>query len=138
MAVGVKLRSVTTEIGTGEFFNAFFSSVSGLLEPSGWGTRFPTIANKLYAGEVNPEDATAALRELSTIQLELAKYNPDSVIWDIDDRSKRPPWGDDISPDISSMADYFVTSTGRDLMETLQEIFEEQAKNGGTVKVVVI
>lgn len=38
--------------------------------------------------------------------------------------------GNDISPDISSMANYFVSSTGRDLLGLLFESFEyAQRKN---------
>jgi hypothetical protein len=43
------------------------------------------------------------------------------VVWDIDNPEARPPWGDDISSDITDLSNYFVTSDGRDLFEVLDE-----------------
>lgn len=39
------------------------------------------------------------------------------MIWDIEDLSKQPPWGDKISDRITSLANYFVTSDGRDFID---------------------
>lgn len=36
------------------------------------------------------------------------------VIWDIDDMTKMPPWGKNISKDITDLSNYFVTSDGKD------------------------
>lgn len=38
------------------------------------------------------------------------------MIWDIDDRSLTPPWGDNISDDITDLSNYFVTSEGEDFL----------------------
>lgn len=138
MAVGIQLGSITDEIGTGDFFYAFFSTVSGNLEPKGWGSRFPTLLKKLYRGEVQQKDATTALDELEQIKTELAQLSPDKVIWDIEDRKKNPPWGNNISPDITNLSNYFVTSTGRDLIGLLTEVLEELRDRGGVTKVVTI
>ena len=46
------------------------------------------------------------------------------MIWDIEDRAKIPPWGSDISTDVTNLANYFVTSTGRDLIDLLKEALE--------------
>ena len=43
MAVGLKLGSITDEIGTSDFFHSFFLTIAGNLEPKGWGTKFPVI-----------------------------------------------------------------------------------------------
>jgi len=36
-----------------------------------------------------------------------------------EDLSKRPPWGDNISSDITSLANYFITNDGKDLIDVL-------------------
>jgi hypothetical protein len=41
MTVGLQIHGITTEIGTGSFFHAFFSTISHHLEPKGWGTVYP-------------------------------------------------------------------------------------------------
>ncbi|BCQ25992.1 hypothetical protein NK8_41760 [Caballeronia sp. NK8] len=123
MTIGIRTASIVTEIGAASFLNAFFSTVQGLLEQAGRGSRFPVISIDFYDGMVPSSKIKIALEELAEIQKELSKYSPSSIIWDIDDRTKEPPWGDDISEDITSLSNYFVTSTGRDLFETFLEIF---------------
>lgn len=136
MAIGIKLGSITDEVGTSEFFHAFFSTISGNLEPGGWGSRFPFLMTKLYRGELNQEDASHALEELDTVGVELAQIPVDRIIWDIEDRTKVPPWRDNIASYITDLSKYFVTSTGRDLFDLLREVLEELRVAGGTLKVV--
>ena len=62
--------------------------------------------------------------ELKEIKQELAKFSPSDVIWDIEDLSARPPWGDNISPDITALSNYFVTSDGEDFLLILQHALE--------------
>jgi len=124
MSVGVRVGSIVSEVGASSFFNSFFSTIKGLLEPAGAGTRFPAISIDFYDGYVPVDRINDAMVELEKIQGELAKFPPSSIIWDYDDRSKIPPWGDNINPNITSMANYFVTSAGRDLFNLLFEIFD--------------
>ncbi len=135
MAVGIKVGSIIDEIGTGDFLHAFFSTLSANLE-SGWGDRFPALLRKLYSGELASSEAAIALAELATVQNELEKFSVDRVVWDHEDRSKRPPWGDDISTDITDLSHYFVTSTGRDLIETLREALEASRDGGMPASIV--
>ena len=126
MTVGIKVGSITDEIGTSDFLHAFFSTVSYNLE-EGWGNRFPALFNHLYQGSLEAKLAPAAIQELKQIKEELAAFAPSKVVWDIEDLSKQPPWGTNISPKINSLANYFVTSTGRDLISTFIEALDEAA-----------
>lgn len=133
MTVGIKLGSITDEIGSSEFFFSFFSTIAGNLENRDWGTRFPIIMNDLYEGELLHADAEEALEELDQIAAELSSLPISKVIWDLNDPTKAPPWGENIAPHITSLENYFVTSTGRDLIAVLREIFSELRERGGTV-----
>lgn len=124
MGVGIQLGRITDEIGSGDFLYAFFSTITGNLEPDGWGSRFPILMRQLYAGGLQQSDAADALAELHRVRRELAELPPARVIWSFEDRTQRPPWGDDIAGDIDSLATYFVTSHGRDLIALLAEVFE--------------
>ena len=124
MSVGVRVGSIIDEVGAPSFFNAFFSTVTGLLEPAGTGTRFPVIGIDFYAGRVSADKVGAAIDELTGIRAALASFPPTAVVWDIDDPEASPPWDGDISPHITSMANYFVSSAGRDLFELLLEAFQ--------------
>lgn len=122
MAVGLRVGSNVWPVGTGDFFHSFFSTISVRLEPEGWGTRFPAVMHELYRGRLEGgEPAERALSELEQIRSELAAFPPSEVVWDAEDRSKQPPWGDDISDDITDLSNYFVTEDGRDLFEVLDE-----------------
>lgn len=122
MAVALKVDSVATELGTGSFVHAFFSTASARLENGVWGGRFPVLMNELYQGSLAKGHAQAALDELATIRRELAAFPPSDVVWDVEDRTARPPWGDNIAPTITSLANYFVTSTGRDMFQAIEEM----------------
>jgi len=133
MAVGLKVKFYWYQIGSGGFLNSFFSTVAYHLEDRRWGSRFPVIMNDLYKGMVAVEDVPQAISELHIIEKELKKVSPNQVIWDIEDLSKRPPWGDDISADITSLSNYFVTNEGKDLLATFCRALEKaQEVNSAT------
>jgi hypothetical protein len=137
MTIYLDLGNVSDEIGAADFFHAFFSTISGNLEPAGWATRFPALLRDLYRGELVKARAEKARLELAQIRTELKNLPPDRVIWDFQDRSKRPPWGNDISPDITDLSNYFVTSTGRDLIDVIAECLDDlQRGSNGALRVV--
>lgn len=135
MAVGLRVRSNLWSVGTGDFFHAFFSTVSVRLEPEGWGTRFPAVMDELYKGELSAEAATRALAELDQIREELRRFPPSEVVWDVEDRSKQPPWGDEISHEITDLSNCFVTEAGRDLFEVLGEAIGYASRAGIALRV---
>lgn len=135
MAVHLRVGNRIWEVGTGDLLHAFFSTVSYHLEPNGWGARFPVLMKSLYQGRLEAAEAEAALNELGTIQAELKAYPPSQVIWDIENLAARPPWGDNISQDITDLSNYFVTSDGRDLIEVMRMALERLQKAGGTLTI---
>jgi 2,3-bisphosphoglycerate-dependent phosphoglycerate mutase len=135
VSVGVRVRSNMWLVGTGDFFHAFFSTISARLEPDGWGTRFPVLMNELYNGELAPEHAPAALAELDQVREDLRRLPPSDVVWDVEDRSKQPPWGDDISEDITDLGNYFVTEDGKDLIDVLSEAIAYAGRAGAPMRV---
>jgi len=138
MGVSVKVGSIATEVGASSFLNAFFSTVAVLLEDDQPGKRFPTISHDFYQGQVDAEQVAQAIDELKRIQAELAKHPPTAVVWDREDRTLRPPWGEKISSHITSMTNYFVTSSGRDLMGVLLEVFDHALKTKKAVEIAEI
>lgn len=125
MAVGFNVGFFWFQIGSGDFLHCFFSTVAVNLEESSWGSKFPMIMNKLYQGSLEYENVNKALEELNTIEEELKKITPDKVIWDIDDMTKMPPWGKNISKDITDLSNYFVTSDGEDFLMLFKHALEK-------------
>lgn len=115
--VSFRVGCMMYEIGTASFLHSFFSTVAYRLENNRWGSKFPVIMNELYQGKLSFENVPAAKEELTQIKKALTKLSPNKVIWDIEDLSKQPPWGDNFSDEISSLGNYFITYDGRDFIE---------------------
>ena len=79
--------------------------------------------NTRYVSKEVREKVINAINELHTVKKESSRIPPQKVIWDIEDLSQQPPWGNDISEDITDLSNYFVTSEGDDLFDILFEAF---------------
>ena len=135
MSVGFRTGNFHYIVGNSAFLHAFFSTVSGRLEPAGWGSRFPALLGELYDGTLPAAHVVQARDELRTIAAELATLPPSAVIWDLENPAARPPWGDVISADITSLANYFVTADGRDLIWLLGECLDAALEDGADVTI---
>ena len=84
----------------------------------------------LYDGRLSYGDCRKAMDELEIIRSELKKFDPDEVIWSVENLSLEPPWGDEICDEITDLSNYFVTSGGEDLIDVLmvrlQDAIDEQ------------
>ncbi len=122
-------------IGTTDFLYAFFSTVCRRLENCKWGSRFPYLMNELYQGVLPAEHLAAGAKELAQIKQALAQFTPEQVIWDIDDRSLTPPWGDNISEDITDLSNYFVTSEGKDFLTVFASALDKAQERNAPLKI---
>ena len=125
MAVGFRIDFLWYQIGHGDFLHSFFSTICYRLEDGQWGERYPYLMNKLYQGNLDWEDVKYAKKELEDVKEKLKKFEPSNVVWDVEDLKKQPPWGNNISEDITDLSNYFVTSDGRDLISVIFKVFEE-------------
>lgn len=122
--VGFKVKFEWYEVGAASFLHSFFSTIAYRLEDNKWGTRFPYLMRKLYQGKLERLDVEKAIEELDVIKNELKKFSPEKVIWDIENLNSQPPWGNEISEDITDLSNYFVTSDGKDLIKVLYDALE--------------
>lgn len=135
MATGFSVDFLWYPVGTDEFLHSFFSTISYHLEPGGWGSRFPYLMNHLYQGKLKWQDVPYAIKEAEEVRTLLEKFKPSEVVWDIDDLKKQPPWGDNISSDITSLSNYFVTSNGKDMFEVLFKALENSLSEETDVEI---
>jgi len=129
MSLFVSVGNRRFEIGSASFLKAWFSTIYIRLEHGNWGSRFPLIMKGFYSGSLPLTHAAEAKKELLTIRDELSEFLPNQIVWDFEDLNTAPPWGNRISPAITSLGNYFVTSDGKDLFDVLLLAFEESAKN---------
>jgi hypothetical protein len=120
MAVGILVDCFYYELGHSDFVHSFFSTISYYLEKEGWGIKYPLMMNELYNDKLNWNDVSVVKANLVESEQELSKHSPEQVIWDIDDLSQKPPWGDKISPKVTSLANYFATTDGKTFFEVLR------------------
>ena len=123
------------QIGTGDFLHSFFSTVALQLENGSWGSKYPVIMNELYQGEWPANKTDLAIDELIQIKEGLSGLSSEQVVWDIEDLSKQPPWGNKISPDITDLSSYFVTSDGEDFIGVLERALKTAAEEGDALKI---
>ena len=66
--------------------------------------------------------------EVLGIREQLKAYSPCHVIWDIEDLQKKPPWGDNISEEITDLSNYFVTADGVQVFDRLISALEDSIR----------
>jgi len=130
MAVSFHVGNKSFEIGSSDFFHSFFSTILVRLENNRWGSRFPVLMNHLYTRNLSSDLSTEARQELKNIEIELAAFPPDEIVWDFEDRSLSPPWKNDISEQITNLSNYFVTSNGKQLIFVIDMALSESQRTG--------
>lgn len=112
-------------MGTGSFFHSFFSTICYRLENQKWGRLYPCLMNELYQGKLEAKRIPEARKELRDVQNRLKEFAPTDIIWDIENLSMKPPWGDETVEGVTSLSNYFVTYDGRDMISLIFNAFAE-------------
>lgn len=124
--MGIHLRTshFIYEIGTSDFLTSFFDTIEIRLTKGIFGKKYPIILNEFYNGNLKYENLENADKELKDIQKRLKKFKPSEIVWDKYDRTKLPPWGNNISAEITDLSNYYITSDGEDLFDVLFRVIE--------------
>ncbi|HFI0687230.1 TPA: immunity 70 family protein [Streptococcus suis] len=133
MSVGLMVGYNWWTVGEGSLLNSFFSTIYVRLENNKWGSKYPVIMNQLYWGKIPLEYVEIGIAELLSIQEEFKKFLPQEIIWDFEDLSATPPWGNNIASHITNLSQYFVTSSGSDLFEVMLTSFRFAIDKGQNV-----
>lgn len=133
--VGFQVGYLWYEIGKDDFLKSWFSSINYHLEKCKWGNKYPLLMNNFYRGEILNSNLEAFKKEVLETKKELKKIKPKDVIWDIEDRSKQPPWGDKISKDITSLANYYITCNGKDYYEILLKAIDRAIEDNSNIEI---
>ena len=125
MTVGIIVDFLWFPIGTDSFLYSFFSTICYRLEHQKWGKKFPVVMNELYSGSVSYGSIKICLREIESIERKFKRLAPSAVVWTLENLDEKPPWGEDISENIMSLAEYFITCDGKNLFEVLKTALKE-------------
>ena len=76
----------------------------------------PLVLKFLRTGKCVAKEGNATARQFNLVRDELSKFAPDKVVYDIAEMTKEAPWGVNISDVITSCANFYTTSDGKDLL----------------------
>lgn len=136
MPIGIDVDGFVSYIGPSDMLTAFFSTVGNRLEPGGWGSRFPALQNELFKGKLAPGRGAAARAELDQVRAEFAQMPVAELVWDWEDRAKRPPWGDRVPAGVTNLAGYFRTEDDVNLLETIDRALGRAEQFGAPAEIV--
>ena len=136
MSINLITKNFLYEIGSGDFLIAFFDTIDVRLTKGLFKKSYPYTLEEFYNGHISYEHLDGLESELKIIRKKLKKFKPNKLVWDKHDIKKRPPWGEDISSDITDYSNYFVTYDGKDLFEVLFKAINKakSEKSGITIK----
>lgn len=135
MGVSLVSSGRSFPIGSAQFLRSFFSTVYVRLEQGNWGSRFPVLMRELYSGSLVDARVGQAREELKMIRSELGSFKPTDAVWDYENLAARPPWGDNIAPTITSLANYFWTADGEPLLDVLDTALRWAQERGAGVTI---
>ncbi len=103
----------TVDIGTQDFFFSLYSTIKVRLK------RLDDIETAIHffdTGICSSYDALECARQINLIRDRLSQIPPEDAVYDLNDITKKAPWADNISPTVTSCANLFTTTDGRDLL----------------------
>ena len=97
--------------------------------------QLPHVFDFINGGHSNSQDCLSTAREFNLVRDRLSQIEPSQIIYDYKNPEKQPPWGDKISPVITSCANYLTTGDGDDLLAEVVKILTYAAYAKASVDV---
>ena len=102
------------DVGTDEIWTAVYSTVVVNLKSSL--AEVPFAVSFLETGECKAEMAQSTARQINMVRDKLSMIPPQEAVYNYKNLSEKAPWGNKISPVITSCANLFTTAEGGDLL----------------------
>jgi 2,3-bisphosphoglycerate-dependent phosphoglycerate mutase len=131
--VDLYTKNTMWTVGEDWFLHSFFSTIAYRLEPNGWGSRFRALMKELYTGRLPAEHLQMGRKELATVRAELTERPPQERIFAYEDPERPTPW--DVPPGATSLADSFLTATGRKLLDVIEEAISDASEISADVEI---
>ena len=135
MSVGLTSGDIWTEIGDSDLLHSFFSTICYHLEANNWGSKYPYLQKKLYYEKLNPEEISHALDELKDIQIKLASFKPENIIWDVEDLTKKPPASFYSQAKAFNLSNSFKSVNWKNIFDVFYEVLEFCKRRKISVKI---
>ena len=117
MSVPIWVGPEHFELASTNILLALYSTIAVRLENRAPGSRFPVIMERLLESGLSPDQADAAITELTAITEELRALSAEQVVWDWERPEWQPTWADRLTTGASHLEHVFMSSDGKALLE---------------------
>ena len=76
----------------------------------------------LKTGKYEGQNGYEVAKQFNLLRDEFSKIKPSDIVYDCRDLKKKAPWAENISPIITSAANYYTTADGKDLLYEIVSI----------------
>ncbi|EKE02463.1 MAG: hypothetical protein ACD_20C00383G0015 [uncultured bacterium] len=119
----------SAELGSYEYLNCYFNTISSLLEDKKWGSRFPILLESLDAKtKIEPDAAEEMASELAVITQELKNQPPANIDCNIDTEESNWMLEAPFDTFADNIYDYFLTLEENNLTKTFYDFASEAAE----------
>ncbi len=108
------------DIGNSDIWNSLYSTVKVNL--SDQHSKIPLAIQFLENKSCSAKDATETARQFNLVRDMLAQFPPSCVCYDWQNLKKEAPWIHDVSPVVTSCANFYTTADGEDLLYEIVKI----------------
>lgn len=102
------------DVGTSDLLFSLYSTI--IKRVKSVYADMPLAVEFLQKGECSSEKALETARQMNLIRDAMAGIPVERIVYDYTDEKKIPPWQGNISPVITSAANFFTTADGKDLL----------------------
>ena len=125
-------RSIS--IGGSDTWQTLCSTIRYHLTPSK--KQIPNVFLFIEKGHCDSQDCLSTAREFNLVRDLLSRFEPNQIVYDDQNPNRQPPWGDKISPVITSCSNYLTTGNGDDLLAEIVKILTYAAYAKVSIDVV--
>ena len=119
------------DVGGTDIWKSIYSTAEARLGL--YKNKVPLALDFLRTGNCEAKNSLETARQINLIHDKLAQYDPEKAVYDIDNPHQPAPWSGKISPVITSCANLYTTSDGKDLFTEVFELLEYASKENVSV-----
>ena len=127
-------EKMTVDIGGADIWNSLKSTVETRL--GSLKSDISKAVNFLNTGKCNAKNGLETARQFNIIRDEFAKLSVEEIVYDANDPEMEVPWKNNISPTITSCANFYTTSDGKDLLCEIVSILCYAQSNNVSIEII--
>ncbi|MCD7882799.1 MAG: immunity 70 family protein [Lachnospiraceae bacterium] len=104
----------TIDVGESEIWYSVYSTSEKRVYQAN--NKVPLALSFFKTGRCETKDALETARQFNLLRDEFSKYPPEKAVYDMKYPEKRAPWANNISPVVTSCANLYTTTDGKDLL----------------------